>query len=67
MQKYELGPILFVSVDEKTAQFQSGCRGVVAVDLLEIEPIAGVHVMSGFDIMQQNTSDQIALLTQNKK
>ncbi|XP_063711791.1 ribosomal RNA large subunit methyltransferase E-like isoform X2 [Symsagittifera roscoffensis] len=53
--------------DEKTVQFQPGCRGVVAVDLLDIEPIAGVHVMSGFDIMKQNTSDQIALLTQNKK
>ena len=56
-----------MSVDEKTVQFQPGCRGVVAVDLLDIEPIAGVHVMSGFDIMKQNTSDQIALLTQNKK
>ncbi|XP_075263589.1 rRNA methyltransferase 2, mitochondrial-like, partial [Convolutriloba macropyga] len=47
--------------------FQAGVRGVIAVDLLNIDPLSGVQTMSGCDILSESTHTKISQLLIRKK
>ncbi|XP_075249363.1 ribosomal RNA large subunit methyltransferase E-like [Convolutriloba macropyga] len=57
--------IVFRNSEERI--FQAGVRGVIAVDLLNIDLLSGVHILSGCDILSESTHSKISQLLIDKK